>query len=347
MAHVIANHASLRQDQARQAAIASQVVGDVLSNPSAGALTLSKSQVSLASFSRAQEFEADSIGVGIAARAGFDPLGAARLLAAMERNAELRAGASNARAADFMASHPATPERIKKARLNARQYSNAGERDKAAYLAALDGVVYGDDPADGFARGRRFIHPRFGFTFTAPEGFTLDNTAQAILGVREDARQAMRLDAVKIPPEQTLGAYLASGWIENVDAASAQDLRLNGAPAATATAKGADWSYRLYVARVGNECYRFIYAAKSMTPAVDQAFRASFESFRRLSASEAEAAKPLHLSIVTVRAGDTAEALGQRHMASLDHPVERFRMINGLGPSEQVKLGDQVKIVME
>jgi len=46
----------------------------------------------MASFSRAQEFEADGIGVGISARAHFDPYGASRFLTSMERNAELRAG---------------------------------------------------------------------------------------------------------------------------------------------------------------------------------------------------------------------------------------------------------------
>jgi predicted Zn-dependent protease len=50
-----------------------------------GAMALARSKLVLASFSRAQEFEADGIGVGIAARAGFDPYGAARLLTAMGR----------------------------------------------------------------------------------------------------------------------------------------------------------------------------------------------------------------------------------------------------------------------
>src|SRR5262245_37971923 len=42
MAHVIASHASMREDQARQALIASRVVSDVLSDPSVRALALAK-----------------------------------------------------------------------------------------------------------------------------------------------------------------------------------------------------------------------------------------------------------------------------------------------------------------
>ena len=55
-------------------------------------------------------------------------------------------------------------------------------------------------------RGRRFLHPRLGFTFPAPDGFTLENTAQAVLGVHDGGTLALRLDVVRVPAEQTLGA---------------------------------------------------------------------------------------------------------------------------------------------
>src|ERR1700722_12712484 len=92
MAHVLAKHASIREDQARQAAIVTRVVTEMGSDPDLTALALAKTKLTMASFSRVQEFEADGIGVGISARAHFDPFGAARFLTAMERNAELKAG---------------------------------------------------------------------------------------------------------------------------------------------------------------------------------------------------------------------------------------------------------------
>jgi predicted Zn-dependent protease len=50
-------------------------------------------------------------------------------------------------------------------------------------VVAVDGIAYGDNPADGLIRGRRFIHPRLGVAFEAPDGFGLDNTARAVLGM--------------------------------------------------------------------------------------------------------------------------------------------------------------------
>ena len=351
MAHVIARHAAMREDQARQVALVSRVVTDVLSDPEMGALALAKSKIALASFSRAQEFEADGIGVGIAARAGYDPYGAVRFLSALGRNAELKPthpAHIDPRAPDFLSSHPATPERVRNAQNNARQFSGpgAGDRDRAAYLAAVDGLVYGEDPTEGFVRGRRFLHPKLGFTFQAPEGFSLDNTAQAVLGVKEGGGQALRLDVVRVPAEQTLSDYLNSGWIENIEAKSVEELAINTFPAATATAKGDQWSFRLFVVRFGSDVYRFIFATKRITPESDRAFWDSVGSFRRMTLAESNAAKPLRIRLVTVEQGDTVERLAAR-MPSVDRPLERFRVLNGLGPGDRLKPGDQVKIVTE
>jgi predicted Zn-dependent protease len=349
MGHVIARHAAIREEKAKEAAMLSHVVNDVLSDPQTGALALAKSKLTLASFSRAQEFEADGIGVGISARAGFDPFGASRFLTDMQRNADIKAAGGNTdpRALDFLASHPATPERVQNALANARQYSSpgAGERDRTEYLASLDGVIYGEDPSEGFARGRKFQHPKLGFTFMAPPGFSLDNTAQAVLGLKDGGGEALRLDVVSVPAEQTLPDYLKSGWMENVDTSSMEEFTINGFPAATATASGEQWSFRLFALRYGSDVYRFIFAAKNKTPQADRSYRESVSTFRRMSLKESEQIRPLRLKIVTAGAHDTVEKLARR-MAT-DHQLERFRVINGLAANEQIKPGEKVKIVVE
>ncbi len=349
MAHVIARHAATREEQARRTEVISNV-NDLLNDPQVGAMALARSKIALASFSRSQEFEADGIGVGIAARAGFDPFGTSRLLTSMGRNAELYTASrgGDARSLDFLSSHPATPERVKNAADSARQFPATGRahRDKAAYLASLDGMTYGEDPADGFVRGRHFLHPKLGFSFMAPEGFVLDNTTQAVLGSKEGAGQALRLDVVKVSPEQSLIEYLNSGWIENIEDGSVEELSVNSVPAATATANGNQWAFRLYVVRFGGEVYRFIFAAKNRTPEADRSFRESVQTFRRLTTQESRSIKPLHLKIVKVQPGDTVESLSTR-MAPFDHQVERFQVLNGLEPDEQLKAGDFVKIIVE
>jgi len=356
MGHVIARHAELREEQIRDADLSNRVFTDVVSNPEAGALALARSKLRLASFSQKQELEADAIGIGIASRAGYDPYGAVRFLASLERNSELKgkqSSAINPSAPDFLSSHPATPQRITNALATARQYKPPADDTPAqraqahdTYLGDIDGMVYGEDPNEGFVRGRRFLHPRLGFTFTAPEGFVLDNTAQAVLGVKHGGGAALRLDVVRVPAEQSLAAYLTSGWIENIDTASVQDITINGFPGATATAKGDEWDFRLYALRFGSDVYRFIFAAKRFNADIDRTFRESVGTFRRMSLAEIEEAKPLRLRMVKVGPGDTVEKLAAK-MAVPDRQVERFRVLNGLDPGDKLKPGSEVKMVVE
>jgi predicted Zn-dependent protease len=356
MGHVIAKHAELREKEEQQVDLVNRVVTDVVSDPTEGALALAKSKLELASFSRKQEFEADEIGIGIAARAGYDPYGASRFLTAMERNSALKpeqTGSINPAAADFLSSHPSTPERVTNAIANARQFKPPAsvtpqEREQArdAYFDDIDGIVYGEDPSEGFVRGRRFLHPKLGFTFTAPEGFTLDNTAQAVLGIKHGGGEALRLDVVRVPAEQTLAGYLTSGWIENIDPATVEDVTINGFPGATAVAKGDQWDFRIYAIRFGSDVYRFIFAAKRRTPDTDRAFHESVDTFRRMSLAEIEQAKPLRLKIVKVMPGDTIDKMAGR-MAVTDRATDRFRVLNGLELGDRLKPGSEVKIVVD
>ena len=177
-------------------------------------------------------------------------------------------------------------------------------------------------------------------------GTTLDNTAQAVIGVREGGTQAMRFDVVRVPAEQSLGDYLSSGWMENVDKSSTEDLTINGFPAASANAHGDQWQFRVYALRFGSDVYRFIFATRQKTTESDRNARETVSSFRRLTLEEIQAARPLRIKVITVQPGDTVESLSHR-MAGVDRPAERFRILNGLDAHAQVKARDRIKIVVD
>ena len=87
----------------------------------------------------------------------------------------------------MMSTHPSTPERIAQAVAEARQIGapGVGDSGRDAYLSAIGGLAFGDDPAEGLVRGPRFVHPKLGFAFAAPEGFVLENQSAALIGVGE------------------------------------------------------------------------------------------------------------------------------------------------------------------
>lgn len=338
MAHVSQRHALARQNLERQSALVSQVMIDVLHDPAAGQAHTEQSLVTIASFSRAQELDADQIGIRTMAHAGFDPAGAARFLSAMS----LQQG-SNSGSNDFLASHPTTPERVQRALAEAQAFGSSGEHDHVGFLEAIDGLPYAEDPQQGYVQGTSFLHPRLGFAFTAPDGFTLDNTPQAILGLDGRGR-ALRLDAVKIKADLSLTDYVRTGWIDGVSSTSIQVLPIGGFEGATALGQGDDWTFRLYAIRFGTDVYRLVFAARQMTAEAESAFRRSAMTFRRLRPEEANAPRPFRIEVVTVRAGDTIQSLAAR-MAVPDRPLERFAVLNDLQPEAALRAGQRVKIV--
>lgn len=348
IAHVTARHALQRAELERRSAIVQQVVAEVLEDPAAGELIAMRNRAGIAGFSRTQELEADEIGVAMAAKAGFDPFGAVRFLEALGRDAALRSPSGGDRrrpGMNFLSSHPTTPERIARASAVARaapQTARDRNEDRARWLAAIDGIIYGDDSQAGLIRDRRFIHPVLGFTFTAPEGTVLENSAVAVIGMNPDAGTALRFDSLtgSISPEEAL----RSGWIEGVSLGSVDVLDVNGSPAATAVAAGTDWTFRMAAIRHGNVLYRFIFAARRFGPDVDRQFMAALKSFRPITQEEAARARPLVLRTVEARPGDTVAMLAS--MMATERPTERFLALNGVS-SPILEAGRRYKIVTE
>jgi predicted Zn-dependent protease len=352
IAHVTAQHAAKRAEKEKTARLFALVSTAVLDKPDDAQEQEARGRLGLAQFSRQQEFEADQIGIKTIGQAGYDAFAASRFLGSLGRWTTMRASLlsenPNVGKPDMMSTHPSTPERIAQAVAEARQVGapGVGEDGRDPYLTAIAGLAYGDDPAEGLVRGPRFVHPKLGFAFAAPEGFVLENQSAALIGVGDGGGQALRLDSVAVDPATALETTIASGWIDGAKTASVESMKVDDLPAATAVAQGADWSFRLGAVRLGPKVYRLIYAAKALTPAIDARFRASIASFHRLSAEEAAAAHPQRIEIVQAVAGDTLDTMARR-MAIADRPLDQFLVLNGLEKDSVLKSGARYKIVVE
>jgi predicted Zn-dependent protease len=347
MAHVIANHAIERQNKARNAVIVSRVVTDVLGDE--GQLALASSQRSLASFSRQQELEADAMGVKTIGRAGYDPFAAARFLSTMAQYAAYKTAAPMMeKRPDFLSSHPSTPERVDFATRAAREFGapGIGEVDRDRYLSGIDGLVFGDDPSQGYVRERTFIHPTLGVGFTVPDGFVIDNASDAVLATGADGT-ALRFDAVALVRGADLAQYLASGWVNGLKETSITRFTVNGMPAAAAHATAKGWEFRIAIVQADSGAtYRFIFANESETPGLEKAATETVASFRQLDQRALAALKPLTIRIVTVKPGQTEEAIVAQ-MSGVDRPRELFRVLNHLTPGTPLASGIKVKIVTD
>jgi len=352
IAHITAKHALQREEEEKRAAVISEAASVIQSKQKSQEVE-ALAQRTIASFSRQQELQADQIGIRVAAKAGFDPYGAVRFLNTLGRSAALRSSlmghSASAGTPDLLATHPSTPDRIAQAINAARQVGapGIGTTGRASYLAAIDGMSFGDDPAEGAIRGRKFLHGRLGFAFLAPEGFVLENASQALLGIKAGGAEALRLDSVNVPSGTPLSAYMASGWIDGLIDSSIETAEVNAMPVATATASAGEWKFRLAVIRFEpDRVYRLIFATRVLTEEAKQRFQASIDSFHHVSPDEVKAVRPLRLAIAVAEAGETAGTLAAR-MAVPDRALDTFLLINELARGEPLQRGESYKIVVE
>lgn len=350
MAHVTSHHGAARQEQEEATALASKVVTNIVEDPAEVEAAVASSQRSLARFTQVQELQADSVGVRTLARAGYDPYAAARFLESMGRFAAYVSARGDAQSApDFLSTHPTTPNRIARAVREARQIGapGIGEQDREAYLAKLDGMLFGDDPLQGFVRGRSFLHKALGIGFTVPSGFILENSPQAVLA-SDGKGTALRFDGADLASSESLPDYIRSGWINGLVENSIRQTTVNGLPAVTATALAEGWSFRIGLVRLGETVYRFILATRTPSQTFLDSFEETVTSFRQLSPTEQARLRPLSIRIATVSRGQTVHDLA-RLMSGVDpaRRVELFSLLNGLGPEAALTPGQTVKLVVD
>lgn len=352
IAHVTARHSVARATRSTITDLLAAGVGIALGNDTVAQLLNLGSGAMLASYSREQELEADTLGVQTLARAGYDPFAQATFLETLRRYEQytsLRTG-NNGGGFDLFATHPPTEERVNLAAQQARRYPPGGQRPVSPYLQAIDGMIWGDSPENGFVRATVFAHPVLGLRFEVPRGFTLLNGADEVVGKGPNGL-AVSFDGGAV--QGGIGDpvdYLVRGWAGKTPLQAVEPLTIAGRPAATGVTRGqtdagaAD--IRLVAVRWdARTVYRFTFLAPAGRLAQSDAlFRQTAESLRPLTRAEAAALKPARIQAVTVRTGDTVEGLVAR-MPRQPYAEELFRIINDIPPGTALEPGRGVKVI--
>lgn len=353
--HVNARHTAQRYDRAQTAqwgTAAATILGGILFGDAGAQLGQQAGGLGgtyyVQSYSREQEFAADELGIRYLTRAGYDPQAMASFLAKLDADSRLRArlAGKDAPEADWTSSHPSAPDRVSRARAEA---GKGGKLDRDTFLAAINGITYGDSPAQGIIRGRTFIHPELDIRFEVPAGFKLANTPQAVQATSSDGRGII-FDMARSRSSGDPAAYLRSEWLGKAEPAQLRETTINGRRAATAFAQ-VTISNRPAVARLaaiegGNgTVYRFVMAnpGNQMSSASAAAFDQMVASFGRPSAAERAAAQPLRIDVHTVRAGDTVASLAAR--MPIDNARDWFLLLNGM-EDRALRPGEKVKLVL-
>lgn len=359
--HVTKNHTAERYNRAQAAQIGAVLLGAATGSQDAMNLASYGSQLFLLNYSRDQEFEADKRGVGLLDKAGYDPYAMGDFLWMMGNqqalHAKIQGKEYDPSRVDYFSTHPNTTERVRRAHDFAKERGavpGGKPRHGDRYLNNVDGMLYGDSPEQGFVRGQRFAHPIMKFEFFAPNGFNLQNSPVAVVGVGPNNASFQFDGAGDYRAGMSLSAYISGVWAKalQVNVTNPRTFSINGIAMADATTRvqtqnGVVDARLVAVQMKPDTVFRFLMVTPAqVTSSVQGDFNTMLKSFRRLSDAEAAKLKPQYLKVVTVQSGDTVSKLAG-YMAFDDFRVERFLALNGMTSKDVLKAGQRVKIVTE
>ena len=299
-------------------------------------------------FSRDDERQADDLGVEYGSKSGYDTHRMASFFQTLER---LNPGGSSG-LPDWFSTHPNPENRVAavnnkteewRQKLNLAQY--AVKRDD--YLKMVDGIIYGEDPRQGYAEDNAFYHPTMKFTLPVPSGWQVSNTPVQVRMVsdKQDAVILLMLD------DYSSISKAADRFVQNANAAvqSREHLVVNGLQAEKVVARLVSEQDTLqamsyFIAKGGA-----IYALHGLTgrEAFSQyspAFSRAFGGFKNLDDPSKINVQPERLAVKTVtKAGSLRTTL--RQFGTPESELENLAVLNGMQLEDNVSTGTLIKIV--
>lgn len=359
--HINARHTAERQGDSillGTGALIGQLLGAVVGLPALGDIASTGAAATLQSYSRDQEFEADSLGVRYLDRGGYQTRAMADFLDSLLRDTRLEAKEAGQEGAadktDIFASHPRTMDRVDRAIQEAGPNNPNAKIERDAYLNRIGGLLYGDDPEQGFIRHHAFIHPKLRFAFDLPNGYRAINQPTMVAAVSKDQSNAIIFLLADPQPQGNLDDYLANQVARRIPLRNIQAFSVNQFEAATGIAVGRDANsgrakaIRIVVLRgADGKTYMFeLIGSPSAVQAQEGVLNQVVHSYRSLSPQEAAQYKPQRVALVTVGTGDTQESLAQKMQVEEDK-LEWFQVLNRLDPATPLVPGQKLKIIIQ
>ncbi|MCA0375755.1 MAG: M48 family metalloprotease [Gemmatimonadetes bacterium] len=344
--HVTAKHSVVQMSQAQAAQIGlvgasifSSTVAkysDVLGG-GAGLLFLK--------FGRDDELQADDLGFRYSLAQGYDVREAPKVFTMLGR---LSGGGG--RVPEWQSTHPDPGNRAQLAQRRVASKPDSTFRslriNRDGFLRLLDGMVYGENPRQGYFRGTRFLHPDGKFQLDFPTGWQVANLPDAVVGMSPDKGAQLQLSYAQGTPAQAAQAFASQQGITVRQRGSAP---VNGLPAEQVvfdaqTQQGVVQGQLVTVA-YGGTTYALLGimapAAAARAPEVDAASR----SFRALTDPAALNVQPARLQLVTLDQAMTGAQFAQRH-ATGGVTAETLYLINNIDATTALPKGMVLKRVV-
>lgn len=295
---------------------------------------------------RDAESQSDVLGVQYSSQIGYDANEMAEFFDTIHRISE----DSGQSIPTFLSTHPDPVDRNKNVKALAKEMQARAPKkynvNRDSYLRMIDGLLYGDDPKQGYIENNVFYHPVLKFQFPVPKGWKTANTPSQFQMASADGK-AMAI--LSLAAEKSLDAAAQVALEKNQLTLKKKDnIRVNGLPAIAMTSvRPNELEVLTYLIQYGGNIYKL----HGLSTPVDfnrnySTFKQIFDNFKKLTDQSKINKLPERIKIVTVKSNSTLkDALNSFGMKSNRH--KELSILNGMELTERVKAGMLIKTIEE
>lgn len=356
--HVAARHTV--SQQTKQTFMQIGLIGGMILSPQIAKFGESLSQglgLLMLKYGRDAEKQSDDLGVQYSSKIGYDAHQMASFFTTLERQSEK----SGQRLPEFLSTHPDPGNRYNTVNQLATQWQQANGKTAAnmkvgrdTYLRLIEGIVYGEDPREGFRENGVFYHPEMKFQFNTPQGWQYQNSPTQVAFAPQDGSAVLILTAGQ---GNTLNAA-AQALIQkaNLQVSQSQQTTINGFPAMVIVADQIQQNQQtgqnqvaaramIHFIQDGNSIYEFIGATSPQNfNNYAGTFQSVPQSFKKLTDPAKINIKPERVRLKTLNQSMTLQqALTNYGMPSSRH--EDLAILNGMQLTDKLASGTIIKIV--
>lgn len=355
MGHITARHSVSRQSKQTLGQLL--LVGGMIASEefaSYASYAMQGMQLLFLKFSRDDERQADDLGVAYSSQVGYDAQMMANFFDVLNK---MSLPAEQGGVPTFLSTHPNPANRQEAVMQEARKWQDSLDTETwkvntGSYLQMIDGMVYGDDPRQGYVEGNTFYHPELKFSFSYPAGWKLENMPTQVNMAPPDGKALMVFTTATA---SSLGeaADNTIGQLE-LDQQERSNTIINGMPAIITVseqvnqdqATGQKQTNRIMSGFIdyNNEYYVFHgVASEADYNTYAGTFRTNMDTFSSLSDPSKLNREPLRIKIRKVQnTGSLAKAFSDLGVAQ--DKIEELALLNNLEPDDTVQEGKALKV---
>jgi predicted Zn-dependent protease len=353
--HIAARH-SARQYTKQMVAQAGFLVGVIASKEFRNYADAAQQGLGLLflSFSRANETESDELGVEYSTKIGYDAKQMANFFNTLKRMRGDGEGPPT-----FLSTHPDPGNRyVKVGQLADKWQAKSPEvkynvnRDK--YLRMIDGLIYGEDPRQGYQADGKFFHPELKFEYPVPANWQLVNSPSQVQMGDKDGKAMMVL---KLAQGQSIQVAADSFISENkLTLNTSQNKNINGfstirleaiQPAQSDESGTTSEEIKVlsYFYQYGNLIYQILGVTKSTDYfTFSGTFENTMRNFKKLTDPARINVKPDLIKVVKVPNAGTVQNIFKSYSIPEDR-YEEIAMLNSMMLTDNVPAGSLIKVL--